>query len=148
MTKIILIAVAFAFSFTGFTNNYRMESICNQMLDIESLDAVPPAPIIISNIFMQEGTNTISVKANKGTITLLKKGDFFSNVIFTDNAGNTFRLMPKPGGSTTCAFPVPGACFGNDETAVINICRQTNTAAHTGPFSITIVPAIKKTKTP
>jgi len=47
------------------------------MPNIESFYELPPAPIIISNIFMQEGTNTIPVKANKGTITLLKKADFF-----------------------------------------------------------------------
>ena len=88
--------------------------------------ALPPAQIIIPCIAMQEGTNTINVQGNKGTITLLKKGIVFSNVIYTNTTGNTFRLMPGPCEKVACAFPVPYACFGNEQTARIIICRDGN----------------------
>jgi len=147
MKKMILITGAFIISYAGLAIGYQMESIPIQMPNIKSFYEMPPVPIIITNIFMQEGTNTIPVKANKSTITLLKKGDFFSNVIFTDYAGNTFRLMPKHCGNSICTIPLSAVCFGNNQTTVINICRQPNEAGKPDAFTITILQAGKKANT-
>jgi len=108
------------------------------------LITTPPEQITVIRIIMQEGTNTIHLPGNKGTVTLLKKADFFSNINFTDKVGNTFRLLPKPCGNAACAFPIRDACFGNDQTAVINICRQTNASNNAGPFTIMVLLAGKK----
>ena len=163
MKKMIVITGAFIISYAGLAIGYQMESISIQMPNIKSFYEMPTVPIIITNIFMQEGTNTIPVKANKSTIRLLKKGDFFFankstirllkkgdfffNVIFTDYAGNTFRLMPKHCGNSICTIPLSAACFGNHQTTVINICRQPNEAGKPDALTITILQAGKKANT-
>lgn len=99
----------------------------------------PIEQIFLTGLAMQEGTNTISLKGGKGTLTLLKKGDMFSNVIYTDATGKTSRLMPKQGLKPLCAFPIPKSGFGTEQTALVFVCRASPAAGPAGPFNITVV---------
>ena len=95
--------------------------------------------VFLTGLAMQEGTNTISLKGGKGTLTLLKKGDMFSNVIYTDATGKTSRLLPKQGLKPLCAYPIPESGFGTEQTALLFVCWTSPAAGPAGPYNITVV---------
>jgi len=109
-------------------------------------------PVIISGINLREGTNTITVPGGKGTLTFMKKNDFFSNVIFTDAGGVTSRLLPgnsSPGApKPMCPFPIPDAWFGSSGNIGLSICRASGTTGNPGLFTIfLLLPAVPKIRT-
>jgi hypothetical protein len=107
-------------------------------------------PVIISGVTMREGTNTITVPKGRGTLTFMKRNEFFSNVIFTDAAGKTSRLVPIIGASSalkpTCQFPIPEASFGTTGIG-LSICRASVTPGNSGLFKVSLLlPENKKSE--
>ncbi len=100
--------------------------------------------VTLANISMQEGTNTVQLKGNKGTLTFLKKAHFFSNVKFTNAAGKTIRLMPATATKPTCTSSEQAALFGDPETVLVSICRQPKANPDAGNYSIKVLFAAKK----
>lgn len=100
--------------------------------------------VTLTNISMQEGTNTVQLKGNKGTLTFLKKAHFFSNVIFTNAAGKTIRLMPATGTKPARSFSKQGALFGDRKTVLVSICLQPKASPEAGNYSIKILFPSKK----
>jgi len=109
-------------------------------------------PVIIAGISLREGTNTVTVPGGKGTLTFMKKNDFFSNVIFTDAGGLTSRLVPgnnMPGApKPICPFPIPEAWFSSSGNIGLYICRASATTGNLGLFTISLLlPAVSKIRT-
>jgi hypothetical protein len=89
--------------------------------------------VMISSVKITDGKNTIRVPNDKGTIQLVKRGDKFSDVVYTDAAGKATRLASAPAGTNglpkpACKFPLPDACFGIPNSSQIGmcICRPTD----------------------
>lgn len=108
---------------------------------------------IISGITMKEGSNTIPVPKGRGTIQLIKRGDRFSDVVFTDAAGKATRLAPNNGSTNNlpkpnCPYKIPDACFGAPTlNAVMCLCRPTNVASTSDPYTISLLlPAVQSTR--
>ncbi len=64
------------------------------------------------HVKLNDGANTIRVPNNGGTIQLVKRGDKFSEVVYTDAAGTSSRLSPvRPGSNMAsqpaCRYPIP-----------------------------------------
>lgn len=109
-------------------------------------------PVIIAGISLREGTNTITVPGGKGTLTFLKKNDFFSNVIFTDAGGITSRLVPGnniPGApKPICPFPIPEAWFVSSGSIGLSICRASGIVGKPALFTLSLLlPAVSKMRT-
>ena len=105
--------------------------------------------VIISRVTMREGTNTITVTGGRGTLTFMKKNEFFSNVLFTDAAGKTSRLVPNNGNAgipkPVCQFPIPDASFGTAGNIGLSICRASGFAGISGSFTISLLlPVVQK----
>lgn len=76
-----------------------------------------------------EGANTMIVTEGKGTIKFVKKGDSYSDVIFTDNKGKANRLSAvNPCSNTAVQTACEGfteACFATPDKKVnIYFCRS------------------------
>jgi len=90
---------------------------------------------------MKEGLNIVT-KAGQGTLTFIKKGDNFSEVLYKDAAGVSTRLIPTPAGTGGAPYPeckskLPDACFGTaNKTIGICICRPGNISK--GGFTLTL----------
>lgn len=97
--------------------------------DISRVTKVGPGEVIFSGVNLKEGTNRVQSKELAGTIVFVKKGNSFSDVIFTDDAGATTRLTPTRGGTNgapkpECKTKVPDACFSSpDKNIGLCICR-------------------------
>ena len=107
--------------------------------------------VIIYRVTMREGTNTITVTGGRGTLTFMKKNEFFSNVLFTDAAGKTSRLVPNNGNAgipkPVCQFPIQDASFGTGGIG-LSICRASGTSGLSGPFTVSLLlPAMQKIRT-
>jgi hypothetical protein len=96
---------------------------------------------------------TIIIPDGRGTIKMVKKGDTFSDVVYTDAAGKTTRLiaansstgnLPKP----ACKYPLPDACFGSaDKSIGMCICRPTNIAGTSNPYTVSLIlPAVQSAR--
>lgn len=78
---------------------------------------------------LKEGQNTLLTKEGKGTLTFVKRGDSFSDVIYKDSTGSSTRLLPTQGGANgapkpECKTELPDACFGTaDKTIGMCICK-------------------------
>ncbi len=103
---------------------------------------------LISGITLKEGSNSMLVKTGKGTLTFVKTGDRFSNVVFTDASGKATRLAPASGSTgnlpkTECKYPLPDACFGTaDKSIGMCICKPTDISAGTYNVSL-LLPAVQ-----
>jgi hypothetical protein len=81
---------------------------------------------------IKEGSNTVVVNKLKGTLKFVKQGDVFSNVIFIDSVGSTFKLKAARSGANgilkpECKTTLPDACFGTDDKNIgMCICKPGN----------------------
>ncbi|MEO6540003.1 MAG: hypothetical protein ABIN74_03385 [Ferruginibacter sp.] len=71
---------------------------------------------------MKEGVNTLT-KVGQGTLTFVKKGETFSEVMFKDAAGVFTRLITTPPGTGGAPNPgnktkSPDTCFGTANKSV------------------------------
>ena len=147
MKKVIVILSVFAFVVAGKVS--------------AQISAPTPEPTkytledcMISGITMKEGVNRIPVPNGRGTLQLMKTGDKFSDVVYTDAAGKTTRLAPNNGSTgnlpkTPCKYKLPDACFGSaGQNAALCICRPAELAnGPTDPYSIgLLLPAVQKVR--
>ena len=110
--------------------------------------------VLISSITMKEGTNRIPVPNGRGTLTLVKRGETFSDVVYTDAAGKSTRLAPNNGATenlpkTPCKYKIPDACFGSaSQNVAMCMCRPTDLASGPNdPYSIgLLLPAVQKVR--
>jgi len=78
------------------------------------------------------GSQSVPIPGGKGTVKFDKQGDKFTNVVFVDAAGKTFRLLPSQPGvngapNPSCKYPLPDACFATqDKTIGMCICKPTD----------------------
>jgi hypothetical protein len=115
--------------------------------------SVTMSDVLISSVKINDGKNTIRVPDGKGTIQLVKRGDKFTDVVYTDAAGKESRLSPvRPGTGgapkPACKFPIPDACFGipNNQSVGMCICRPTDLSSGED-FSISLLlPAVQKVR--
>ena len=107
--------------------------------------------VMVSSI--KENVSTIT-KVGTGTLSFVKSGHRFSNVVYTDANGKSSRLTPSSGPSAgapklPCNNPIPDACFGTaDKSIFLCMCRPTNLSGGGGdPNAILIgllLPAVQK----
>jgi hypothetical protein len=109
--------------------------------------------VLISSVKPKEGTNTVQVPGGRGTIKFAKRGEKFSDVVFTDAAGKTTKLNPVPAGTNGapnpgCKFPIPDACFGTaDKNIGMCMCKPTDLTTGGGEVTIgLLLPAIQKVR--
>lgn len=115
--------------------------------------SVTMSDVLISSVKIKDGKNTIRVPDGKGTIQLVKRGDKFTDVVYTDAAGKESRLSPvRPGTGNlpkpACKFPIPDACFAipNNQSVGMCICRPTDLSSGED-FSISLLlPAVQKVR--
>ena len=114
---------------------------------------VTMSDLLISSITLKEGTNTVPVPGGKGTIQLVKRGDKFSNVVYTDAAGKAIRLAPQNGSNENlpkpdCPYKIPDACFGAPTLNVaMCMCRPTNVAGSSDPYTVSLIlPAVQSAR--
>lgn len=114
---------------------------------------VTMSDVLVSSIKMRDGKNTVRLPDGQGSLELVKRGDRFSNVVFTDAAGKITRLAPKPAGTgqspkPACKFPIPDACFGTPNASEIGMCICRPTDLSNGEdFSISLLlPAVQKVR--
>lgn len=119
MKKIIIAFSLFVFAITG--NSFAQTGGAHVAL----------GDINFSGGKIKEGVNTIT-KVGQGTLTFVKKGGNFSEVMYKDAAGVSTRLIPTPagtGGAPTpeCKTKLPDACFGTANKSIgMCICRPGN----------------------
>ncbi|MDF2190378.1 hypothetical protein [Paraflavitalea sp. CAU 1676] len=105
------------------------------------------------HVKLNDGANTIRVPNNGGTIQLVKRGDKFSEVVYTDAAGTSSRLSPvRPGSNVApqpaCKYPIPDACYAipNNQKIGMCICRPTDIKSN-DDFTVTLLlPAVQKVR--
>jgi hypothetical protein len=102
---------------------------------------------------LSDGKNTVRVPDGKGSVQFVKRGDKFSDVVFTDAAGKTTRLAPKQTGTGNlpkppCKFPLPDACFGTPNSGEIGMCICKPTDLSSGEeYTISLLlPAVQKVR--
>jgi hypothetical protein len=99
------------------------------------------------------GSQTVQVPGGKGTLKFDRRGDKFTNVVFIDAAGQTFRMTPgKPTNgapATPCKYPIPDACFATENKNIgMCMCKPTDlTSNGGGEYTITLLlPAVQKVR--
>ena len=98
-------------------------------ISITKVTKIGQGDVILSGANLKEGTNRMTVKELTGTLVFVKKGNSFSDVIFTDNAGKSTRLTPTRGGTNgapkpECKTKLPDACFSSpDKNIGMCICK-------------------------
>lgn len=109
--------------------------------------------VMVSSLKLSDGKNTVRLPDGNGSLELVKRGDRFSDVVFTDAAGKTTRLAPIPAGTgqlpkPACKFPIPDACFGIPNANEIGMCICRPTDLTTGEdYSISLLlPAVQKVR--
>ena len=116
MKKIIIAFSLFAFAITG--NSFAQTGGVRVAVEYLNLSAEK----------IKEGINTVT-KTGQGTLTFIKKGDSFSEVMYKDAAGVSTRLIPTPAGTggapnPECKTKLPDACFGTANKSIgMCICR-------------------------
>ena len=126
------------------TSDLKVQPQKNETASVQSKSE----PVIISGVMMREGTNTMTIPGGRGTLTFMKKNEFFSNVIFTDATGKTSRLVPNNGNAgipkPVCQFPIQDASFGAGSIG-LSICRASGFAGISGSFTISLLlPVVQK----
>jgi len=109
--------------------------------------------VMVSSIKENVSTTT---KVGNGTLSFVKSGDKFSNVVYTDVNGKASRLVPSSGPAAgapklPCNSPIPDACFATaDKSIFLCMCRPTNLSGGGGdPTAILIgllLPAVQKVR--
>ena len=152
MKKVIVIATLFASVFSADVYSQRGVHVA-----AGDVTGDRPSESISLNFTKVEGPSTIPVPNGRGTLKLVVRGDKFSDVVYTDAAGKSTRLVPSPGGTagapkTECKYPIPDACFGTaDKKIGLCMCRPTNLSAGGGgdPTAILIgllLPAVQNVR--
>lgn len=97
-----------------------------------------------------EGKNTVRVPNDNGTLTFVKRGDRFSDVVYTDAAGKATRLAPMQPGTggapkPPCKYPIPDACFGipNNQSIGMCICKPTDLSSGEDLNISLLLPAVQ-----
>ncbi|AXY78449.1 hypothetical protein D3H65_32650 [Paraflavitalea soli] len=115
--------------------------------------SVTMSDVMISSVKIKDGKNTIQVPDGKGTIQLVKRGDKFTDVVYTDAAGKESRLSPvRPGTNGApkppCKFPIPDACFSipNNQSVGMCICRPTDLSSGEDYSVSLLLPAVQKVR--
>ena len=153
MKKLIVIAALFV----GVFSNQVFAQTGGARVAVGDVNGDRPSESLSLNHTKVEGTNTVPLQNGRGTLKFVARGDKFSDVIYTDAAGKSTRLIPIPGGSggapkTECKYPIPDACFGTaDKKIGLCMCRPTNLSAapSSDPTAILIgllLPAIQKVR--
>jgi hypothetical protein len=95
-----------------------------------TITKVGPGQVIFSGANLKEGTNRMQLtKELTGTLVFVKKGNSFSDVIFTDKAGKSIKLTATRGGTNgapkpECKTTLPDACFSSsDKNIGLCICK-------------------------
>jgi hypothetical protein len=137
MKKVSIILSLFLLAATGslFAQSYKLENV------------------LISSAKLSDGKNTVRLPDGKGSIELVKRGDKFSDVVFTDAAGKSTRLAPAPAGTggvpkPACKFPLPDACFGTPNAGQMGmcICKPTE-VSNGGDYTVSLLlPAVQKVR--
>jgi len=97
-----------------------------------AITKVGPGQVIFAGANFKEGANRMQSKELTGTLVFVKKGNSFSEVIFTDDAGKSTRLTPTRGGTNgapkpECKTKLPDACFSSpDKNIGMCICKPGN----------------------
>ncbi len=118
MKKILFISAMFLMAMTT-----------KLMAQRDSDGMVDAADYVIWRKTFAIGTQTEPIPGGKGSVKFTRQGDKFNNVIFTDAAGKTHRLLPaKPGTNGApkpgCAYPLPDACFATaDKNIGMCMCK-------------------------
>jgi hypothetical protein len=100
--------------------------------------------ILITNVKIKEGANSIPVSTFKGTLKFVKKGDKYSNMIFTNSKGKLNKLFVAQTGSNGTVQPAckgsTQACFGTaDNSITVYFCEPaTTTTTQTRQTSIVV----------
>jgi hypothetical protein len=102
---------------------------------------------------MADGPNTLYVPDGRGTITLVKSGNTFSNVVYTDVAGAAYRFVPNGGTGAAlppdCPYPIPDACYSipNYKNIGMCICGPKDLSAGVAIYNIgLLLPAVQKVR--
>jgi hypothetical protein len=88
--------------------------------------------LILITPSLKEGTNRMTTKELSGTLVFVKRGETFSDVVFTDQSGKSTRLTPTRGGTNgapnpECKTKLPDVCFGTaDKSIGLCICKPAN----------------------
>ncbi len=150
MKKVIsivtLFVVAFAFNVSAQGTKTTPEGSPRYMkVELEN--------VMISSLKINEGTNTVPVPGNRGTLKFTKRGITISTVTFTDAAGKTVRLQQNSGAangapSPSCKCPIPDACFGTaDKNVGMCICKPCDLSNGQETYTIgLLLPAVQKVR--
>ncbi|WP_276484301.1 hypothetical protein [Paraflavitalea pollutisoli] len=105
------------------------------------------------DVKLSDGKNTIRIPDEGGTIQLVKRGDKFSDVVYTDAAGKSTRLSPaRPGASVAptpaCKWPIPDACYSipNNQSIGMCICKATDLKSNDDFTVGLLLPAVQKVR--
>lgn len=157
MKKVFVILSVFVLAIAGEVSAQAISTEIRSSRIAKPLAGDRPSESISLNFTKVEGPSTIPLSNGRGSLKLVVRGDRFSDVVYTDAAGKSTRLVPIPGGTagapkTECKYPIPDACFGTaDKSIGLCMCRPTNlSAAGSGdPTAILIgllLPAVQKVR--
>jgi hypothetical protein len=100
------------------------------------------------NFNFVNGSNTIELP-NGAILSCRKTGkDGFSEVVYKDPTGKSFKLAPATPGTNgapqpSCKFPIPDACFATaDKSIGMCICKPTDLSNGTYGVSL-LLPAVQ-----
>ncbi len=105
------------------------------------------AVTVIPSLKLVEGKNTVRTPDGSSSFQFLKRGDSFTDVIFTDEHGHEIRLSAVPGSTngsipTPCPWPIPDACYSIPNASKIGMCMCKATDLSTGEYNISFVRAV------
>jgi len=66
----------------------------------QSITKIGPGQLVFPVVNPKQGANSLT-KVGAGRLEFTRSGNTISNVIFKDDAGNTIKLMPEPGATST-----------------------------------------------
>lgn len=120
----------------------------------QSRDTGTPAVenVKIFSIKLNDGENTIRIPDGRGAIKLVKRGDTFSSVTFTDANGKVYRLMPswEAGGQAPepeCECPMPDACYSIPDNQQFGMCICKPCEISSGEYSVSLLlPAVQSAR--
>ncbi len=146
MKKVILFAVLFVAAFAAKAQKTSRPAPTSPL-------TVRFTDLLVSSVKLVEGTNTVHLPGNYGIIRLVKRGDTFGDVVFTDVNGRETRLVPNDGTSGAaapdCDCPLPDACFSfpNSQQYGMCICKACDIKDNDDIFSIgLLLPAVQKAR--
>src|SRR5687768_1987277 len=112
----------------------------------------PQGKVTLQDFHFVNGSNTIQL-AGGATVTCRKTGgDAFSDVVYKDATGKTFKMVPTTAGTggapqPSCKYPLPDACFATaDKNIGLCICKPTDkTSGGGGAYSVAILLPARQT---